>query len=94
MVPELSPRLTNGAAFAAIFCIASTPLVALATPAGSLGAPRTTKSLYMTSWRSMPCPAAIQVFSAGGAWTRTTSASPRSPSARACPVPTEIVLTR
>jgi hypothetical protein len=47
----------------------------------------------MTSSRRVPFPAAIQARSASGAWTSTTSASPRSPSASACPVPTLMVFT-
>jgi len=93
-VPELSPRETNGTcAWATLFSASS----AEASPlmwAGSDAGPTIRKSLCMTSRRSVPLPCCIHWTSLCGAWTRTTSASPRAPSARAAPVPTLTVLTR
>jgi hypothetical protein len=63
------------------------------TFAGSFAGPTTMKSLYITSRRSTPNPAATNLSSSGRLWTSTTSTSPFSPSFMAFPVPTEITWT-
>ncbi len=63
------------------------------TPAGSFLGPTMMKSLYITSLRTEPKPAAMNLSSSARACTSTTSASPFSPSFSAAPVPTDTTLT-
>ena len=86
-MPLLSPRDVNGAPDAAIFFKASSTSCEPATFAGSDFGPTITKSLYITSRRSMPKPSSTNFCSATWSWTSTTSASPLRAVASACPVP-------
>ena len=63
------------------------------TLAGSAGGPTRTKSLCMTARRPSPWPSAMNRSSSSGEWARITSASPRRPSCRACPLPTATTFT-
>src|SRR5439155_1586297 len=92
-VPDLSPRETKRAPAAAIFANAATARFSPPILAGSASGPTTMKSLYMTSRRSWSLPSSTYFFSREGAWTRTTSASPRAARASAWPVPTDAVFT-
>src|SRR6266851_4082126 len=92
-VPLSSPRDAKGAREAAIALKAATMSVPPATLAGSLVGPISTKSLYMTSRRPTPKPAATKASSDGVSWTSSTSASPCSPSLSAWPVPTATTRT-
>ncbi len=92
-VPESSPRLTNVAWLCLMASKASCPPPMPLTPAGSVAGPTITKSLYITYWRLMADPFSTSFISAAGECTKSTSASPFSPNASACPVPTAIVLT-
>src|SRR5215472_16150065 len=92
-VPLLSPRERNVDFAFAIFLKAATESVMPAIPAGSLVGPTMMKSLYMTSRRPTPSPAATNLSSAWRSCTNTTSASPRCPSASAWPVPTATTRT-
>src|SRR5579859_540244 len=94
LVPDLSPRETNGALASAIIEKASPPEARLRMLAGSLLGPTITKSLYITSSRLMPSPLSTKASSWARACTSTTSASPLAPSARAWPVPTATTSTR
>ena len=92
-VPESSPREAKEACLSAIAFSAAATSVEPFTPAGSAAGPTTTKSLYMTSFRCTPNPSATNFFSAAGAWTKTTSASPRDPVSSAWPVPCAMTRT-
>src|SRR5882724_3886658 len=92
-VPDLSPRETKRDCVPAMRLRASTALGMPLILAGSSSGPMMTKSLYMTSRRFCILPSSTYFRSREGACTRATSASPRAARARACPVPTEIVLT-
>ena len=96
-VPESSPRATKTVLpawpAAAIFLNASAAVSTPLMPAGSDAGPTMTNSLYMTSVRAPPKPAATNFFSAAGLWTSRTSASFFSPSLMASPEPTATTLT-
>src|SRR5665213_1561815 len=92
-VPESSPRETNAAAARAIVANAARAFGEPLTRAGSLAGPTTMNALCITRARDSPRPFAMYASSAPGACTSSTSASPRSPIARAAPVPTAIVFT-
>src|SRR5947199_1987698 len=77
-VPDLSPSEPKRAPAAAIFANAATARFSPPILAGSASGPTTMKSLYMTSRRSWSLPSSTYFFSREGAWTRTTSASPRA----------------
>ena len=63
-VPESSPRDTNSLPDLAMARNAAAAVPVLATPAGSSAGPIKMKSLYITSKRSTPCPAATNSSSA------------------------------
>ena len=92
-VPLSSPREANGASAPAIFANAATASVMPVTPAGSAGGPTMTKSLYITSKRTTPCPSATNFSSADLACTSRTSPSPFAAFLIACPVPTATTRT-
>src|SRR5215472_15346260 len=92
-VPDLSPRDTKRDCVSAIRLRASTALGMPLILAGSSSAPTMMKSLYMTRRRFCILPSSTYFRSSEGACTSATSASPRAARTRACPVPTETVLT-
>src|SRR5580704_2556618 len=93
LVPLSSPREAKLAWMRAILAKASFTSRRPLTPAGSSLGPTRTKSLYMTPRRSMPLPSATNLSSPARSCTRSASASPRSPMASACPVPTATTRT-
>ena len=76
LVPDLSPRLANGALASMIALKASLAAVMPVILAGSSFGPTTMKSLYITSKRSLAKPSATNLSSALRLWTSSTSASP------------------
>ena len=91
-VPLSSPREANTAPAAAMF-LRDANTSRPATSAGSASGPTITKSLYITSSRSTPCPSATNFSSEGLWWTRRTSASPLLAIRMALPVPTATTRT-
>ena len=92
-VPESSPLETKGERPSAIAPNASAMEVEPRMLAGSDGGPTRTKSLCMTARRLSPWPSAMNRSSSSGEWARITSASPRRPNWRACPLPTATTFT-
>ena len=95
-VPESSPRDTNCDPARQIAARAAGPGSSSSiarSSAGSSAGPAITKSLRMKVIRLRPCPARRNSSSSAGACTSRRSASPRRPSANACPVPTASTLT-
>src|SRR3954451_22280153 len=93
LVPDSSAREANGDVVLAIALMACSMPSALAVLAGSDGGPTKTKSVCITARRGGPWPSFMNVCSAAGEWTSSTSAWPRAPRSSACPEPTATVLT-